>query len=985
MIRQRAHRVARVVLLGLGLSGCGTLLGLDDYRVALAPDAGGLGECAPPPEGLSRAPEGIEQVACPAQGCQGGELSCDGLTPRVCSEGRWVPRASCDLGCVEGRCTECSGGQRCRDGGIEACLGGFWQHSTTCAVLCEDGACLDSCTEGRTQCNAERLQRCQGGDYVDEEDCALACVSTDQGDRCGGECRRGSARCVPDGSGNPTNATQACGGDALWSLTTTPCGGAFCVAGVCKPCEPGTRHCGEAGPELCSLDGEWAPEAACGAELPACFGGVCSVCTPNSVRCDLGAVEACNEAGSAWVTQKECTGDTPACLDDIKDCGRCALGERQCSGDSVQGCDASGNYQEESSCAGDTPDCVDGACRACDPVAGDRRCSGPSSLQGCAADGSWATASACAGDTPLCREDLGRCGCEENARRCASDGSPERCVGGSWVLQSRCSGGTPVCLPATGECVACSPGNDICQNNVVQRCDATGSYQSTGECGSERVNCGNCDVGEPCPGGNGDCQSGACVSGACAVCRPRTTQCVGTTPRTCAPEGNWVNAAPCTGDRPVCVAQTAACACQAGAVRCASSAAERRCIGGQFVESACAAGSLCEVDHCQAQEWTRQFGTTAADKVESVSVDGSGNVFVAGATGGTLPAQSSAGASDAYLRKYDSSGRELWTRQFGTANGETVHSVSVGANGSAFVAGFTNGELPGQTSSDGVGRLDAFVRKYDTNGNEIWTRQFGSDENDSASSVRADSKGGAVVVGTTGKALAGQTSSGGSADLFVRKYDADGTEIWTRQFGSGSSTESPSVDVDARGNVFVAGNTLDALPGQASSGSRDAFLRKYDTNGTEIWTRQFGSSGIDLVAGVSVDSSGNATIAGHAAGTLPGQTGAVTFVRKYDANGDEIWTRQFGSGGADSASGVSSDANGNIVVAGSAVGTSAGIVRTYDANGTELRTRQLGPTSVLAVNVDASGNVIAAGVVEGSLSGQASAGGFDAFVMKLVE
>jgi len=65
---------------------------------------------------------------------------------------------------------------------------------------------------------------------------------------------------------------------------------------------------------------------------------------------------------------------------------------------------------------------------------------------------------------------------------------------------------------------------------------------------------------------------------------------------------------------------------------------------------------------------------------------------------------------------------------------------------------------------------------------------------------------------------------------------------WTQQVGDGTYDVAYGVAVDTRGNVLVAGNTADILPGQQSAGERDVFVRKYDPNGKELWTRQFGSA-----------------------------------------------------------------------------------------------------------------------------------------------
>ncbi|MBX3188594.1 MAG: SBBP repeat-containing protein [Labilithrix sp.] len=418
-------------------------------------------------------------------------------------------------------------------------------------------------------------------------------------------------------------------------------------------------------------------------------------------------------------------------------------------------------------------------------------------------------------------------------------------------------------------------------------------------------------------------------------------------------------------------------------------------------ENESAAGSTTSDRKCVVQPWMRQFGSTATDRVEAVSVDKSGNVVVVGYTNGALAGETSAGSTDAFVRKYDAAGTVLWTRQFGTSEADFAQSVSVDASGNVIVGGRTFGALPGQTSA---GASDAFVRKYDAAGTVLWTRQFGTATNTSSEYVRsvtADKDGNVLVAGyVQGGTLPDQTGAG-STDAFVRKYDPDGNVEWTRQFGTTGSDFAQAVRADGNGNVVVAGRVIGALPGQMfEGGNGDAFVRKYDPAGAELWTRQFGTTALDGVNAASVDAMGNIVVAGSTeGGTLPGQTsagGTDAFVRKYDAAGTELWTRQFGTDATDDAHALSIDAAGNIMVAGDTAGalpmqTSAGdvdaFVRKYSPAGAVLWTAQLGTTAAdhgAGVAVDARGNPLVCGFVGGTLAGQMSAGGADGYVVKLV-
>jgi hypothetical protein len=315
--------------------------------------------------------------------------------------------------------------------------------------------------------------------------------------------------------------------------------------------------------------------------------------------------------------------------------------------------------------------------------------------------------------------------------------------------------------------------------------------------------------------------------------------------------------------------------------------------------------------------WIRQFGTSSNDQAVAVAADLTG-VYVAGGTAGTLPGQTSAGSVDALLRRYDANGSIVWTRQFGTPSEDFATAVAVGASG-VFIAGHTRGTLPLQTTAGGA---DAFLQRYDGEGNIEWTRQFGTPLSDYAFAVASDSSG-AYVAGTTGGSLPNQTSAGGE-DAFLRAYDAAGAEIWTRQFGTSSADNAFAVAICGLG-VYVAGSTYGSLPGQSNIGFTDAFLRAYDIAGAERWTRQLGTSADDAATTIGLDPSG-VYVVGRTFGTFPGQVGAGgydDFIAKYGPAGVETALLQFGTVSSEFAATVAVGPSG-MYIAGATTGAFPG-------------------------------------------------------------
>ena len=123
------------------------------------------------------------------------------------------------------------------------------------------------------------------------------------------------------------------------------------------------------------------------------------------------------------------------------------------------------------------------------------------------------------------------------------------------------------------------------------------------------------------------------------------------------------------------------------------------------------------------KQWTKQLGTSSYDYANGVATDSSGNIYVVGDTGGGLDNNTSAGNADLFVVKYNSSGTKQWTKQLGTEKTDEARGVSTDSSGNVYVTGYTDGGLDGNNSA---GRSDLFVVKYNSSGTKQWTRQLGS-------------------------------------------------------------------------------------------------------------------------------------------------------------------------------------------------------------------------------------------------------------------
>jgi len=389
-------------------------------------------------------------------------------------------------------------------------------------------------------------------------------------------------------------------------------------------------------------------------------------------------------------------------------------------------------------------------------------------------------------------------------------------------------------------------------------------------------------------------------------------------------------------------------------------------------------------------QWITQFGTEEEDSTYDIAVDPEGNTYVAGYTDGVLSGLGS-GSIDIFITRYDTSGEQVWMDQFGSEADDIPYAVTAGPDGYIYIAGSTFGDLSGTNN----GYADVFIAKYDRDGNRIWTTQFGSPANERAFDMAVDPAGNIYLAGYTFGDLSG---SGKSVrfDAFIAKYDTDGNRTWLKQSDTLNIGRFAGIAIDAGDGIYVTGETHGDLAGTGSAGYRDVFIRKYDTDGNEVWVSQFGTEYDDSGISIAADASGNTYVTGYTKADMAGPNSGYkdVFIAKHDPSGNMIWTRQFGSKGDDIGIGIAVDSSGNTYVTGytkaDLAGTDSGskdvFIAKYDRNG-NLLIKQFGSEGEDAgsgIAVDSSGNNYIAGDTDGDLA-SANSGSKDVFIAKNYE
>ncbi len=405
------------------------------------------------------------------------------------------------------------------------------------------------------------------------------------------------------------------------------------------------------------------------------------------------------------------------------------------------------------------------------------------------------------------------------------------------------------------------------------------------------------------------------------------------------------------------------------------------------------------VMNAQDFEWARAFGGPDKDRVYSISVDASGNIYTTGYFYGTVDFDpgpgtynlTSVGEWDIFIQKLDASGNFIWAKSFGTIEPyaypgwEAGISLSIDASGNIYTTGWfgdvadfdPDGEVYPLFSE---GERDIFIQKLDASGDFVWAKSFGGVGVDRAFSLSIDALGNIYTTGCfydtvdfdPGAEIHNLTAED-NVDIFIQKLDASGNFIWAKSFGSeGNADVALSLGIDALGNIYTSGifeGTADFDPGAGtyfltSEGDVDGFVQKLDASGNFVWAKSFGSTGWDAGNSLSIDAAGNVYVTGDFKGTVDFDPGAGiynltsageedVFIQKLDASGNFVWAKSFGSADHDISKDIYIDSLGNIYTTGWFGGTVD-----FDPGTGTYNLTSAGYADAFIQKLDASGNFV---------------------------
>lgn len=329
---------------------------------------------------------------------------------------------------------------------------------------------------------------------------------------------------------------------------------------------------------------------------------------------------------------------------------------------------------------------------------------------------------------------------------------------------------------------------------------------------------------------------------------------------------------------------------------------------------------------------------------------------------------------------------------------DVVTKVLITEAGSFYIAGTTDGNMPGFKNNDGDedgrgGITDIYIIRLNSSGNLEMLLQDGIEGADSLNSIEVDSQGNIYAIGSSfwkfdkdGNRIWRKIYSGhdlkrdGQDNVFVildlstayalAKFNKSDDIVWIKILDRKPS----SISLGEDGYVYLSGVGQDPLI--TTETKYEIFIIKYDTDGNEIWTESIGDlPAKDILAKVVSDKTGSVYLGGYTSVDIENEVeleNNLLYLAKYDSSGALQWLMQHGNGDQLIPYDLSIDASGNIFFSGSVSGDIDGLsnedtsafVTVYDSSGSRLNTYLIEGSPYSSMSIDSKGNLLLGGTGE---------------------
>ncbi|GAB3833762.1 T9SS type A sorting domain-containing protein [Hymenobacter jeollabukensis] len=343
------------------------------------------------------------------------------------------------------------------------------------------------------------------------------------------------------------------------------------------------------------------------------------------------------------------------------------------------------------------------------------------------------------------------------------------------------------------------------------------------------------------------------------------------------------------------------------------------------------------------KEWDRRYAGVSQGLPTSVIQTSNGNYVVGCITTlGSSPdkAGPNRGYYDYWIICLDAQGRRLWERTYGSQQWDFLQSTWQTADGGYLLAGTSqDSTASADKSQTGYGRRDFWLVRLDAQGNKLWDKAYGGDDDDELVSGIPTNDGGCLLTGFTRSGQNGSVSEPpidpAWSDYWVVKLDANGVQQWDHRYGGTDQDVAGRALQNADGTYYVCGTSRSGAGGtrtEPSRGGDDYWLLKLSAQGTVLWDRRFGSPGNDIgYYGLLPQTGGGCVLGGFSETGPPGGDQSGPRRGHYDAwlvavsaAGTKLWDRAYGGNDQETFSDLIARPGGHMLLLASSASNQSG-------------------------------------------------------------
>ncbi len=337
------------------------------------------------------------------------------------------------------------------------------------------------------------------------------------------------------------------------------------------------------------------------------------------------------------------------------------------------------------------------------------------------------------------------------------------------------------------------------------------------------------------------------------------------------------------------------------------------------------------------KQWDKTFGGSLFDDLSTAVKTNEGGFLLVGHTSsaadGRDVTQTSRGEADFWIVKIDSLGNKEFDKRYGGNGKDFCHKV-IQNNEGYLLIGESSSPISGEKTQANIGNQDIWLVQIRPDGTKVWDKTFGGVGSDVAfNAVVADNGQNYIIVAHSDSPAGGQKTdaSRGSLDIWVLKIDKNGNKIWDKTFGGNDRDEYPtSLSTTKDGNFVFGCGSLSEASGEKTSGLRgvkttvnkDIWVVKFNTEGSKVWDKSFGGSGLDEIFDILELTDGSIFLGGNSQSdigfdkTVENYGDYDFWLIKIDANGNKMWDKTFGGTRTDLLVSMDQNKTGYVLLAG---------------------------------------------------------------------